>query len=291
VTKPGWCSKPALARLNNGNNEREKVKNDIAGVIFDIDGVLEFQGKPYPGAAEAIDFIRGKGIPVRVLSNSTLKSRRSCTEKLNSQGFAVSEDEVITASFATARYLEALKPRSCWVMLKGDGLEEFRQFPQDEDDPEYIVLGDYREDFNFHNMNKALRLLYEGAKLIVMITETSDNSMGELELTVGAYGKMLEDAAGIKATYIGKPNGYVFNIALDTMPGMDRSRVLMVGDRLETDVKGAKQAGLMAALVKTGEYRESALAGAEAAPDYILESVSDVARLFQGASQIAAGAD
>lgn len=267
------------------------MKEDIAGVIFDIDGVLEFQGEAYPGAAGVIDFLRERGIPIRILSNSTLKSRRSCAEKLNSQGFIVSQDEVITASFATARYLEALKPRACWVMLKGEGLEEFRHFHQDEDEPEYIVLGDYREDFNFHNMNKALRLLYEGAKLIVMITETSDNSMGELELTVGAYGKMLEDAAGIEATYIGKPSGYVFNIVLDTMPGIDRSRVLMVGDRLETDILGAKQAGLMAALVKTGEYRESALAAASVSPDYILESVCDVARLFQGSPQVTVGAD
>jgi hypothetical protein len=49
-----------------------------------------------------------------------------------------------------------------------------------------------------------------------------------VELTVGAYGKMLEDAAGIKATYIGKPSTYVFDIALDSM-AIDRARVLMVG--------------------------------------------------------------
>jgi HAD superfamily hydrolase (TIGR01458 family) len=258
------------------------VKEEIEGVIFDLDGVLEFQGKVYPGAVKLLDSLRRKGIHIRVLSNSTLKSRRSCTEKLNKKGFSVYEHEVVTASFATAQYLETLNPRSCWVMLKGEGLEEFRNFRHDPDNPEYIVLGDFREDFNFQNLNKALQLLCKGAKLIVMITETVDNSMGELELTVGAYGKMLEDAAGIKATYIGKPNRYIFDITLNTMGNIEKSQILMVGDKLGTDILGAKNAGLKAALVKTGEFRESDLEPPIIVPDYIFDSVRQVGTLFFG---------
>jgi len=98
------------------------MKEKFQGVIFDIDGVLVFQGRIYPGAAELLDFLREKGIAMRILSNSTLKSRKSCAEKLNSMGFNIYESETITASFATAKYLKTLNPRSCWVMLKGEGL-------------------------------------------------------------------------------------------------------------------------------------------------------------------------
>ena len=258
------------------------VRNEIEGVIFDLDGVLEFQGKAYPGAVELLVSLRRRRIPIRVLSNSTLKSRRSCTENLNKKGFTVYQHEVITASFATARYLETLRPKSCWVMLKGEGREEFRNFHHDPDDPEYLVLGDLREDFNFQTLNKAVRLLYQGAKLIVMITETVDSSLGEMELTVGAYGKMLEDAAGIKATYIGKPNRYIFDITLDTMGNIDRSKVLMVGDKIGADILGAKNVGLKAALVKTGEFRESDLESPVTVPDYIFDSVREVEKLFFG---------
>ncbi|MBU2534629.1 MAG: HAD-IIA family hydrolase [Chloroflexi bacterium] len=256
------------------------MKDKIEGVIFDLDGVLEFQGKAYSGAVELLVSLRRRRVPIRVLSNSTLKSRRSCTEKLNKKGFSIYEHEVVTASFATARYLETLSPRSCWVWLKGEGLEEFRNFRHDPDNPEYLVLGDFREDFNFQNLNKAVRLLCKGAKLIVMITETVDSSLGEMELTVGAYGKMLEDAAGIKATYIGKPNRYIFDITLDTMGNVDRSKILMVGDRVRADILGAKNAGLKTALVKTGEFRESDLESPVVVPDYIFDSVRDVEKLF-----------
>lgn len=256
------------------------MKEKLEGVIFDLDGVLEFQGKVYPGAIELLAWLRRKRIPFRILSNSTLKSRRSCTEKLNQKGFSIDEQEVVTASFATARYLETLNPKSCWVMLKRDGLEEFRNFRHDRDNPEYVVLGDFREDFNFQNLNKALQLLSKGAKLMVMITETVDSSLGEMELTVGAYGKMLEDAAGIKATYIGKPNRYIFDTTLDTMGNIDRGKILMVGDRIGTDILGAKLAGLQTALVKTGEFRESDLESPVAVPDYVIDSVGGVERLF-----------
>ena len=248
------------------------------GVMFDIDGVLEFQGKAYPGAVELLEFLRKKGITIRILSNSTLKSRKLCTEKLNRHGFGVTEAEVITAAWATARYLRTLEPKSCWVMLKGKGIEEFREFNMDHEAPEYIVLGDYREEFKFENMNKALKLLLQGTKLIVMIPEKVDHSLGGVELTVGAYGKMLEDAAGIKAIYIGKPSTYMFDIALGSM-GIDRTRVLMVGDRVSTDIIGAQRAGIPSVLVKTGEFKKSDLIG-DVQPDYMVNAINEIETFF-----------
>ncbi len=248
------------------------------GVIFDVDGVLEFQGQVYAEAVELINSLREKGIIIRILTNSTLKSRKQCANQLKEKGFHIHQTEVITASYATAQYLRSLQPQSCWIMLKGKGLEEFKDFNQDLEKPEYLVLGDMREEFNFHNMNKALQLLKKGAKLIVMITEMVDNSLGQLELTVGAYGKMLEEAAQVKATYIGKPNRYIFQITLETMH-VDKSKVLMVGDKIATDILGAKNAGLKSALVKAGEFKETDL-NSNIKPDYIFDSIKDVARLF-----------
>jgi HAD superfamily hydrolase (TIGR01458 family) len=254
------------------------MNTKFKGVIFDINGVLEFRGAVYPGAIDLFEFLRKKGIVIRILTNSTLKSRRDCAAKLNRMGFDVEESEVITASFATAEYLKTLKPRSCWVMLKGKGFEEFKDFHHDDRQPEYIVLGDYREEFNFRNMNKALKLLLEGSKLIVMIPEKVDRGMGEVELTVGAYGRMLEDAAGIKATYIGKPSQGIYDMSLLSMK-LPRSSVMMVGDRVDTDIAGAKAAGIKSVLVKAGEFQMSDLEG-EVQPDYIIDSIRDLAKFF-----------
>lgn len=251
---------------------------EVRGIIFDVDGVLEFQGKVYPGASETIDLLRSKGVVLRFLTNSTLKSRRSCAERLRQKGVQVLDEEVITASYATAEYLAELKPRSCWVMLEGEGLEEFAGFEQDTENPEYIVVGDYRNRFDFKHLNQALRLLLRGAKLIGMQSELTDMSIGDTELNVGSWVGMLECASGVEATYVGKPSRYAFELTLKTM-GLSREQVMMVGDKVATDVRGAKGFGMRVVLLRTGEYDERELVGVEP-PDFVFDSIRDVVKVL-----------
>jgi HAD superfamily hydrolase (TIGR01458 family) len=249
------------------------------GVMFDVDGVLEYQGRVYPGAVELVGALRRQGTRVLVLTNSTLKSRRSAAAKLRARGFAIEDDQVVTASYASAQYLREQGARSCWVMVKGEGIEEFQDLPRDPENPEYLVLGDCRDDFNFANMNRALKVLTRGARLVVMIPEMVDSSMGDLELTVGAYGRMLEEASGTPAVYIGKPSRYMFETALRLLEPVDRSRVLMVGDKISTDVAGARRAGIRSALITTGEYRQGDLEG-PIRPDHVFESMEALRRFL-----------
>src|SRR5574341_1500824 len=104
---------------------------DYRGAIFDIDGVLTFQGRVSPGAVEVVDALQRKGIVLRFLTNSTLKSRASAAHKLRMEGFRAEHEQVITASYATAVYLRSLNPRSVWVMVDRDGIHEFAEFNQD----------------------------------------------------------------------------------------------------------------------------------------------------------------
>jgi len=173
----------------------------LRGIIFDIDGVLEYQGEVYPYAVDTIHRLRNRGLIIRFLTNSTLKSRASCTRILREKGFTAFDNEVLTASYVTATYLKLLHPRSCWIMLDGDGRDEFQDFQQDYENPEYIVIGDNRSCFDFDHLNKVLRLLLNGSKLIGMQSELTDTSMGKAELNVGSWIGMLERASGIQAVY------------------------------------------------------------------------------------------
>jgi inorganic pyrophosphatase len=248
------------------------------GAIFDVDGVLEYHGKALPGAAEAVARLRDIGVVVRFLTNSTLKSRASCAARLERNGIEASVAEVITASFAAASYVRSLNPRSCWVMLEREGLEEFDGIPVDEANPEYIVVGDNRSRFDFEHLNRALRLLASGAKLVGMQSELVDTSMGALELNVGSWVGMLERASGVKAVYTGKPDAYAFELALASMK-LAKTEVAMVGDKVSTDVRGARDFGIASILVKTGEFDPKELAD-HPSPDFVLGSVREVAAVF-----------
>jgi len=244
---------------------------NIQGIIFDIDGVLTFQGQVMPGAVETMALLRSHGLVLRFLTNSTLKSRASCAAKLRLSGFQVRDDEVLTASYATAVYLRGLQPRSAWIMLEGAGLEEFADIPQDLDNPEYLVVGDNRSQFDFQHLNKAVRILRNGAKLIGMTSELLDTSMGELELNVGSWVKLLELASGVEATYIGKPHCFAYELTLQSMR-LEKSQVIAVGDRAGTDIQGAIDFGLQSVLVKTGEFTPDDLLG-PASPDFVIDSI------------------
>lgn len=246
----------------------------LKGIIFDIDGTLQFKGQVYPGATDTVNILRKKGLKIRFQTNSTLKSRRSTSERLQQGGFHVREEEIITASYATAHYLEKIQPKSCWIMVDGAGAEEFRNINQDEEDPEYLVIGDYRSHFDFDTLNRALRLLMKGKKLIGMQAEQIDDSSGPTELNVGAWVNMLEQAAGVKAIYIGKPHPYSTLLTLESM-GLDRDEVVMVGDRLSTDIMGARNLGIRSLLVKTGEFKPNDLDKA-IQPDLICDSIREV---------------
>lgn len=250
----------------------------IRGAIFDIDGVLEYQGKVYPGAVELLQTLRGRGVQIRFLTNSTLKSRASAAERLRRAGFQVETEEMFTASYCTAAYLREHDLRPCWVLLEREGLDEFAGIDQDEEHPAYIVMGDNRSRFNFDTLNKAFRLIQGGAQLIGMISELVDSSLGQLELNVGSWVRMLETASGRPAVYIGKPHPYAMSLTLASM-GLPREQVIVVGDRVGSDVAGARAAGLRSALVRTGEFRPADLEG-PLQPDWIFDSITDVLVVF-----------
>jgi len=270
----GWPSLAKFLALNAG---------PVRGVIVDIDGVLTFQGQVYPGAVETVDWLRRQGMTLRFLTNSTLKSRQSAAEKLRQRGFSIQDDEVLTASYAAACYLRARQPRSAWVMVEGEGLKEFQEFILDEQNPEYIVVGDNRSRFDFDTLNKALRLLRKGAKLIGMTAEQLDTSMGDLELNVGSWVRMLELASGVPAVYIGKPFRYAFELALQGA-GLTCDQVVMVGDRVSTDIRGANDLGMRSVLVKTGEFDPAELENVTARPDYVIDAIADLPglKIFNG---------
>lgn len=238
--------------------------HSFRGLLLDVYGVLEFKGKPCPGALEFINTLNARHIPYRLLTNSTLQSRSSMAEKLNGMGFDVTPDSLVTASSATAAWLKTQNAQSCQVIIDGRGLEEFASLPlieglvpgktlNEREVPEYLVLGDARDGFNFANINVMYRHLIAGATLVMMIPNVTSVEKTGPEITVGGYGAMLETASAKPAVRIGKPAAIMFEMALQDM-GLERSAVLMVGDNQGVDVEGARGAGMASALIQTGEH-------------------------------------
>jgi HAD superfamily hydrolase (TIGR01458 family) len=150
-----------------------------------------------------------------------------------------------------------------------------------ERDAEVVLVGGADEGeetarvFTYERLNRAFAELEAGARLVCLHRNRWWQTARGPLLDSGAFVAGLEYAAGVEAEVVGKPTRAYFDAALAEL-GASPEEAVMVGDDIEADIGGAKAAGLRAVLVRTGKFREEALAAAESQPDAVVDSIADV---------------
>ncbi len=247
---------------------------DARAVIFDLDGTLYNGDELIPGAVETVRALKESGVPLRFLTNTTSRSRAALAEKLTRMGFPVEEGEVYGPPWAAGEFLRS-REASAYLLVPEGALADFEGVPVDETRPDYVVVGDLGEAWTFHLLNHAFRLvLEEGAQLIGLGRSRYWRAPDGLRLDAGPFVAALEYATRKAAMIIGKPEPALFEAALRDLD-LPAEQVVMVGDDVEVDVRGAQRVGLRGVLVRTGKFRQADLARG-VWPDLILDSVADL---------------
>lgn len=223
----------------------------IRGVCLDIAGVLTGSGGLLPGAAETLRALDARGLPWRLLTNTSRRPQAAILEELRGLGLAVSADHLFSAPRALHDCLRerGLRP---WLLVHPDIAGEFADLPQDN--PDAVVICDAGERFDYRRLDAAFALLQTGAPLLAVGLNRHFQGTERLELDAGPFVRALEYAAGVEAEVVGKPGRAMFALAVASM-GLDAEDVVMVGDDVDADVIGALSAGLCGILVRTGKYR------------------------------------
>jgi phospholysine phosphohistidine inorganic pyrophosphate phosphatase len=251
---------------------------DPFGVLLDIDGVLYVGNEPIPGAREALAELRRQSAAVRLMTNTTSRSRREVLEHLLEIGFEVALEEVLTPAAMAVRHCRERGFQSVELLVSDRLLEDLAPLagsgPASKADA--VILGDLGGAFNADVLNGAFRQLMDGAELVALQHNRYWRRADGLALDVGAYAAALEYATGREAVVVGKPAREFFLSAMADM-GLDRG--VMVGDDAEADVGGAMAAGLPGVLVRTGKYREDPVM-ARVTPTAIVDSIKDVPSLL-----------
>jgi len=252
----------------------------MKAILFDMDGVVYNSETPIPGAAEALAWVRGQGIPHLFVTNTTSRGRAVLVEKLARFGIPAAESQILTPCVAVAGWLREQSARGVAVFVPPKALGEFDGIAclpeQAESGADYVVIGDLGERWDFRTLNRAFRLLHSNpnATLIALGMTRFWQAQDGIALDVAPFVAALEHASGRKALVFGKPAARFFHAAAEHLHVAPED-VLMVGDDIVTDVGGAQQAGLRGALVKTGKFWPGDLAG-EVKPDVVLESVAEL---------------
>jgi len=254
---------------------------ELDGLLIDLEGVLAVSWEPVDGAVEAFDRLRARGVPMRIVTNTTSDTRRGVAGKLAAIGFVVTPDDVVSAPAATGAFLREHHPNArCFLVNHGDLTEDLEGVDLvDDGHVDVVVLGGAGVEFAYERLNQAFTHLMDGAELVAMHRGLSWRTADGFALDTGAYVAGLEKAAGVEGTVVGKPEAAFFLQAVADL-GVEPGRVAMVGDDVENDVLAAQACGLHGILVRTGKYREEAVAAADGDPELIIDSFADVPALF-----------
>jgi phospholysine phosphohistidine inorganic pyrophosphate phosphatase len=248
------------------------------GILLDIDGVLYIGDEPIEGAHLAFSQLREMSAGVRLLTNTTSRSRRAVREHLLGMGFDVSLQEVLTPAAMAERHCREREYASVSVLVSEGLREDLASLQSATADArvDAVVLGDLGDGFTPEVLNRAFRALMDGAELVALQHNRYWRRADGLALDVGAYAAALEYASEREAVTVGKPARAFFEAAMADM-GLDRG--VMIGDDVEADVGGAMAAGLPGVLVRTGKYRQDALRE-RITPTAIVDSIKDVPALL-----------
>jgi HAD superfamily hydrolase (TIGR01458 family) len=252
----------------------------IEGVLLDIDGVLHVSLRPVPGAAEAIEVLKEQRLAYRFLTNTTTASRKTLGSRLRKIGLPIHDEEIFSASLATAEYIQRRWPDArCYLIVKGDVAKDFEVagldvLPDHATTADVVVIGGAEDRLTYERMNRAYQLLTGGARLIAMHRNRAWRTAEGMQLDSGPFVTALEEASGVRAITTGKPALPFFRQALRALELPPR-QVLMVGDDAQNDLQPARKLGLRTALVRTGKPVGDADA---AMADMVLDSIAELPR-------------
>ncbi len=247
------------------------------GYLIDMDGVVYRGSKLIPGAKEFVQQLQAKNIPFMFLTNNSERSPRDLVAKLDHLGLKVSWKNFYTAAHCTADFLIRQRPKSSAFVIGEGGLLIALQeagIAFDSIKPDYVVVGEGRL-FNYELVEKAMRLMEKGSQLVATNPDTWCPTDAGPRPGTGALAAFLESATGKKGYYLGKPNPFMFLMARNRL-GLHTTETIMIGDTMETDIRGAVELGIQAYLVLTGSTTRELLANYPYSPTQVLDSIQDL---------------
>ena len=270
----------------------------VRALLLDLDGVIVLAEKPVPGAAEALAAIAARRIPFRIVTNTSLVSRATLSRWGASMGAPIPPDRFQSALSVSAAYTARQFPgQPLYVLASDDAKTEFEGQHLLTDDEAgrrgataaAVVIGDSPEILNYQTLNRAFRLIRNGATFVAMHKNRWWLTPEGPTIDSGSIVVGLEFAAGVRAITVGKPSPAFFREAASQLAAevaahggtrLRRREMAMVGDDLDTDVRAAQRSGLRGVFVLSGKHNRADVLDRERQgrppPDLVADSLADV---------------
>jgi 4-nitrophenyl phosphatase len=283
----------------------DKLSPPVRGLILDMDGVLWKDDTPIGDLPAIFDRIQSRGLKVTLATNNASKTVNEYLEKLRGFGVTLEPWQIVNSSEATAQVLASLllppnmissdlggvsRPKgvdkggkAVFVIgengivsaLRAKGFTPITD-PNDETRP-VAVISSWDRQLTFQKLRRATLHVRSGVPLYATNADRSFPTPDGLIPGAGSILAALETATDVKATVIGKPSPFMMVIAMERM-GLTKDEVLVIGDRLETDIAGGQAVKAHTALVLSGVTTPEQAKAWKPKPDLIAKDLAELTK-------------
>lgn len=256
-----------------------EIADRYDGFIVDVWGVIHDGVRLYPGVVDCLRAIADSGKRAVKLTNAPRRGA-AITEAMLAMGMPADlSGDVVSSGEAVHQELSSLSHpfyaglgRRCLHIgpARDDGLHDGvgLEMVGDVADADLILnTGPWEDGETVADYED---LLQEGARLDVpMVCANPDLEVvrgGRRIICAGALALRFE-ALGGRARWIGKPHPAIYEACFARLAGIDRRRILAIGDSPRTDIAGANGVGVDSALAFSGLHGEALVAGRGGRPD------------------------
>jgi HAD superfamily hydrolase (TIGR01450 family) len=255
------------------------------GYVFDLDGTIYLGDGLLPGAKRLILKLRELGKRVVFVSNNPTKDPKMYAEKLGALGLKTPASEIVNTVVTMTEWLLRERPEATVFPISEEPLKNalseagigMSEAPEEID----IVIASYDRTFDYRKLQIAFDAIWF-YKRAMLVTTNPDRYCplpgGRGEPDAATIVAAIEACTGTKCQVnVGKPDPIMLETVMDLI-GLDAQDCVVIGDRLYTEIRMAKGAGMPSAVVLTGETTERDLAGEpqENLPDYTLERIDQL---------------
>lgn len=263
----------------------DDIADDFDVFLLDAFGVLNIGETAIPGTRERVQMLRAAGKDVLVVSNAASVSTPELLQKYHRLGYAFEARDIVTSRATMAAAMPDF-PDMDWGVMAGEGalfedLAGQRVTILGEDPGPYesvdgfLLIG----SVSWTSARQALLEQALGRRMRPVLVANPDIVAPRehgFSAEPGHFAHQLASRTGVSPTFFGKPFVPIFDLAFSRLDKVDKSRIVMVGDSLHTDILGAKAAGVSSALIaEYGFFTDydiaMAIRRADIVPDFIVQ--------------------
>jgi NagD protein len=247
--------------------------------FLDMDGVMVRGNELIQGADGFIERLCQRQIKFLILTNNPRFTPADLAHRLQRLGLKVGAEHIYTSALATAMFLKSQRPKGTAFVLGESGLTGALHdagYVLTSHEPDYVVVGETTA-YSYSDITQATRLIAAGARFIATNPDPSGPGDGGLVPACGAIAALLEAATGVEPYYIGKPNPLMMRTAMRFL-GVHSEDAIMVGDRMDTDIRIGTESGMETILVLSGLTTREMANRFPYRPTRVVDSVADLER-------------